>query len=780
MPQVQPEMQVTSFDGQSAQLFGLRAERYNPDMLAARKGGLSIYRKMRVDEQVKAVLKFKRDAIIGRGHEFVFDGTALSQEEQTARKRVMKETTRQLDGSFADALTGILTGMDFGFSLTEFVTQTIQVDGASYVGLAKLLTRDVRDFKFYTDDYGALTRFTQQVTSREIDLDYSRFIHYVQNPHEDPYYGRSELEAAYRPWFLKDLDLKFWAAFKERMAGGFLAINLGASGISSNSPDYANLQDLLKNMRSAMGVILPNGVTAELHMPSSTDAYEKAVQFHDLAIAKALLIPNLLGLSHTGQTGSYSQSQTQIEAFFMTLATDTQRLEQCINAQLFKPLAMQNWDDGEFPRFRFKKSSEAHLTFLISSFKDLASASALIVTEKDEAHLRELLDFPEREEGDEALQKIKQDMVPIQEDPNKIAAIEAKVDAAPATDDPKFMTADDVKVLVADAVKASAQPAPAVIEPKPDDAKRFSLDSALVRVDFAYIAQRALALEADIAETVATASARGLAELLSTEKLAGFIAEPDTIQHAELSGVAIGKLKGAFRSGLERAWSTGLNQAMTEVAKARKQSFSQDDRRLHFKSLRDNAADFFDANSFRMAGNLTDAMRATIQQELLQAVKTGLRPEVAAARIYDRLIRKGFTTLNATRANETREDILQALEQLLADALDTANVAAYINTLARTNTFEAMNEARYAEFTDPALGDFVVALRYTAILDDRTTDICRELDGHVHVTQSAVWDTYRPPNHYNCRSLVFAVTALDNWDGVESPVPTVEPQEGFK
>lgn len=778
MPQVQPEMQVTSFDGQSSQLFGLRAERYNPDMLAARKGGLSIYRKMRVDEQVKAVLKFKRDAIIGRGHEFAFDGSALSPEEQVARKRVMKETTRQLDGSFADALTGMLTGMDFGFSLTEFVTKTIQADGASYVGIAKLLTRDCREFKFYTDDYGTLARFTQQVTSREIDLDYSRFIHYVQNPHEDPYYGRSELEAAYRAWFLKDLDLKFWAAFKERMAGGFLAINLGASGISSNSPDYANLQSLLANMRSAMGVILPNGVTAELHMPSSTDAYERAVQFHDLAIAKALLIPNLLGLSHTGQTGSYAQSATQLEAFFMTIATDTQRLEQCINAQLFQPLALQNWDDGEFPRFRFKKSSEEHLKFLITAFKDLAGAGAVIVTEKDEAHLRELLDFPERDEDDEALAKVKQGMVPIQADPNKIAAIEATA-AEPVNNAPEFITADEIKTIVTSAVKAASAPT-IVPEAKSDDVKKFSLDAALMRVDFAYIAQRALALETDIAEQVATAVARGLAELLATDKVAGFIAEPDTIQHAEISGAAIGKIKGAFRSGLERAWSTGLNQAMTEVAKARKRAFSQDDRKLHFKSLRDNASDFFDANSFRMAGNLTDAMRATIQQELMQSVKTGLRPEDTAAKIYARLIRKGFTTISATKSNDTREDIMQALDDLLADALDTANVAAYINTLSRTNTFEAMNEARFAEFTDPAMADFVVALRYTAILDDRTTDICQELDGHVHVAQSAVWDTYRPPNHYNCRSLLFAVTALDGWDGVESPEPAVQPQEGFK
>lgn len=33
---------------------------------------------------------------------------------------------------------------------------------------------------------------------------------------------------------------------------------------------------------------------------------------------------------------------------------------------------------------------------------------------------------------------------------------------------------------------------------------------------------------------------------------------------------------------------------------------------------------------------------------------------------------------------------------------------------------------------------------------------------------------------HNCRSVVFAVTTLDGWDGTESPDPVLQPQEGFK
>lgn len=778
-PKAPPPLQVVSVE--NSNLFLARQfERYNPDTLAARKGGLGIYARMMQDEQVKAVVNFKDLSVVGRGYTFAFDKrTKLPREEQQKRLAVMQAIPQRMKGSFMDALIGTLRARRFGFSLQEIVTDTIEVDGASYIGINKILPRDVTGFTFYTDDTGELKRFVQKVTSREIELDLNKFIHYVQNPDEDVYYGQSELRAAYRSWFMKDTILKFWTLYLERFAGGFMAISLGESGLRPDSPDYLAMQNVLSNMRSAMGIILPAGVTAEMVTPATTDAYEKAVNFHDLAIAKALLIPNLLGLSNSGQTGAYAQSQTQLEAYFMTIAADTARLEDTLNDQLFAPLARQNWDDGEFPRFQLKKASAEFVKWVVTSWKDMVGANAVVTTEADEAHLRDLLEMPVRSEDDEPL------VTPQQEQAQKDAEI-ARQDAAANAEASR---AHELAMVSAKATKpepkaeAFTAPAPApVVVPAQESAPttKFSIDAALQRVDFAYMAQRALAIESDTSEQLAVAGAKALAELLTTEKLASFVADPQTIGQAEIDRVSIGKLKAIFRSALERGWSTGLNQAMSETAKALKQLMSADDRKLHFKSLRDNASDFFDSSSFRMAGNLTDGMRAIIQQELQNAVKSGRRPDEVASQIYERLIRKGFTTLDAVKGADTREEVIQLLTQLLQDALSTSNIPAYLNTLTRTNTFEAMNEARFAEFTNPALGDFVVALRYSAILDDRTTDICQELHGHVHAKDSEVWDEYRPPNHFNCRSVLYAVTKLDGWDGVESPAPTVEIPEGFK
>jgi len=784
-PRPAPQREVVSVE--TSDIFQPRSfERYNPDALAHRKGGLGIYARMVQDEQVKAALNFKVLSIIGRGFQFAFDETDLSEDEQKARVCVMNAMTQRMKGSFTDALIAVLRAYRFGYSLTEIVTDTITVEGKAYVGINKLLPRDVSAFLFYTDNYGELLRLTQKVGAQETDLDISRFIHYVQNAEEDPYYGQSELRAAYRPWFMKDTAIKFWMQYLERMAGGFAAIELGNSGIQPNSPDYASLQGMLSNMRSTMGVMLPNGVTMELVTPTTTDAYEKAISFHDLAIAKSLLIPNLLGLSHTGQTGTFAQSQTQLDVYFMTIAADTQRLEQAINDQLFAPIASLNWDDGEYPRFRFNHMSTEQLRWIVETFQKMVTGNTVVPTEADEAWLRKLMDAPVRDEDDLPL------VTPAQQQAqaNAEATLAAKAQPAASNADQssssskeptdagggKTFTADDV----AEIVRAEfAKLAPAKQEPQ-DMSERAAFTRAVARVDFSVIAQRTQTLEADTSQTVAKLAARAVRRLISAERLPELL-DQDTADIGELKfdSTDIGKIKAAFRTMLERGWSMGLMQAMDETSKARKQAYSADARTAKFADLRTNASDYFDSNAFRMAGNLTDGMKSIIQQELLSGVRVGTRPEEVASSIYERLIRKGMTTLEAVDAEEPRAEIRDLTEAALQDALNVANVPAYLNTLARTNTFEALNEARYAEFTDPAVADFVDAIEFTAILDDRTTSICTEMDGHIHPTESPVWDKYRPPLHYNCRSVLVAITTLDGWDGVESDPPTVEPQDGF-
>ena len=108
---------ITSFEG-SPHLARSNGPRFNYDDLIGRTG-LVTYRKMRLDEQVKAVMVFKRDAIFARGWSFQFDEASKLPDEQKAQRIAdFNRIVGKISGSFVDGLNCIATGRDFGYSLT--------------------------------------------------------------------------------------------------------------------------------------------------------------------------------------------------------------------------------------------------------------------------------------------------------------------------------------------------------------------------------------------------------------------------------------------------------------------------------------------------------------------------------------------------------------------------------------------------------------------------------------------------------------------------------------
>jgi SPP1 gp7 family putative phage head morphogenesis protein len=799
-----PTLQVVSYD--TADSFG---PRYNPDTLIGRKG-YAIYSQMLQDEQVKAVVQFRRDAILSPGWELQFTvGSSLSADEQARRIQIITAIFARMRGALSDALAAICLGHIYGFSMTEKVYDQFELpDGTPVAGLNCLLPRPVDTFYFTVDAWGVLQKVEQRINGRALDVDVTKFIHYVHNPQEDRFYGESDLRAAHRAWYAKGETLKLYLQYLARFAGGFAALTQdGDSALTPSSPDYQKLQSMLSNFRSTMGVILPRGVSLEIHSPAATSEYRDAMVMFDMQVAKALLVPNLLGVSHTGETGSFAQSQTQLEAFFWTLQADTKRLEDCITEQLIADLCARNWDDGEVPQFKFKPLSQEETKWIIDKWVSLLGVGAVKPSSNDEGKLRDLLDFPAREEEAEQPGRLTSDEAVMVADVCGLVRSGAlPVDSAKAIllastslpEDTVAAILDPIEVLPASS--ASSDPLNPDVDKTGDDEqedgagttedemtddepgdKKAAFSRAVSRVDFAVLAQRAAVVSESTVPMIARGMARAVRRLLSDDRM-GELLDQDVQDIGELriDGGDIGKIKATIKDTLARAWRVGQDAARREMVKATE---DKADLFASFAALKDNvrdvAASYFEANGFRMAANLTDGMRSIIQQELLQGVKSGARPPEVVAGIYDRLVRKGFTTLEALQLEEPRETVLQMAADLLADALDVANVPAYINTLVRTNTFEALNEARFAEFTDPALEGFVTGLEYSAIMDDRVTDICAHMDGRMYLSTSPVWDQYRPPNHYNCRSILIPITTADGWSGGESAAPVLEPQEGF-
>lgn len=790
--------------------------KYNPDELIGRKGAL-VYKKMMQDEQVKAVVRFKRDAITGRRWTFEFDkkdlisankaassGSAISpvggdtatpadtqttppqkqmarfdatppvppakappsatptapaqtpptgvvptdssetpegsalDEEQDLRIRVFEQIAEQTDGSFTDGLNAIMTAMYYGFSLVEKVEQDIEVDDKTWIGLKRLALKPFDTFYFKPDEYGNIEGCIQRYEGFQQDIDLDRFVHMVYNPDVDQQYGQSELREAYRAWFSKDMIIRFWNIHLERHASGFLSITpKEGTELRTGTAEYNAVTDMLTNLSPKTGILLPSGLVATLVHPTNTDAFERAITVHDKSIAKALLVPNLLGISEQGQTGSYSQSQTQLEAFLWTLEAETKRLEEILNEHLFKPLGELNFGAGPYPKFRFKPLSEAMKMEVVKIWSELVKSGAVTSTDSDEEHIRDLLDFPEA--GEPLVQ-------PTQALPQQPGAAIDPVTGNPLPNDPNATTPNSPTAKPPVAVKPSApgakRPGETVMGSKQlkTEMRAEFLARAVKRVDFAVIDTAGTKITSYTSGKVAEALRAGVEEMKNFITEADLFNNPDKIADVKMPARTLTRTRKLAEAGLKEAWDLGAMHARRELEKARGKRFAIDPMRLS-----DTAAQkFLESRSYTIAGDLADSARKKVTTVLYNGIKGGW----------------------------ALSEILDRIEEELG-----ATVLPHASTAIRTTVFEAINEARYDLFASPEVGNFVEALEFSAILDGKTTDICEHMDGRIYPTTDPIWEDYTPPLHFNCRSLLVAVTVEDTWTRSENP--DLPPQDGF-
>ncbi len=103
-----------------------------------------------------------------------------------------------------------------------------------------------------------------------------------------------------------------------------------------------------------------------------------------------------------------------------------------------------------------------------------------------------------------------------------------------------------------------------------------------------------------------------------------------------------------------------------------------------------------------------------------------------------------------------------------------------LQTIFRTNAQVAYGEGRYRMLTDPAVLRRRPFWKFSAVLDGRTSPICRPLQGTVLPASDPWWNDHQPPLHFSCRSTVMALTPDDAESaGIAKTPPDVDAQEGF-
>jgi SPP1 gp7 family putative phage head morphogenesis protein len=739
--------------------------KWNRDLLMQKKG-IGIYRDIMLDEQVKAVVRFKQYATISRKYYFKVDtdedGKVNEQHKEIAD--FFEYVIKLIKGSFTDNLLYILSAVPYGYSIVEKIYMPIQYDGRQMIGIRDLKLReyDTFDGGIKIDKHGNIVEIAQTLGAGYIPIPLDKIIHFVNQPDIDRHYGESDLRAIYRPWWCKDITIKFQNIHLERHAGGFIWAKYKGTLSSTQGRD---LKDLINNVSSKMGAMLPDNIDLNSFPPLQTDAFDKAIAQHNRAIAKGILVPNLLGLTEQGQHGSFAQSETQKEMFFKIIDSDANRLEEALNEQLFKNLALVNFGTEDFPLFTFEEVDDETKNKLGELWGNLVQKGAVTKSDSDESYLRKILGFPEKEEEEEEEEIL----------PNEIPGNVITSDDITGNE----ITSDDITGNV-NKSKEKGSSVEKFIDyfwagtdefkerqyswymAKGDDFKRYLRDQLaakpwLKRVDFAGIEQSLddhdEKFEKELSKDLGLVKQslyRQITNIVGNRSMINV--KPNEFKSLTIPAKHISSIKNTMHTNILDVINDGYNGAAKEIPKKEYEKLilpgmDKTEIEKFFKSK----AEFF--------------ITGVLQQDVLNAVNLELQNAIK----YDK-------TLKATiEALEENTDLVAVLP--LVDAAGRpVNVPQRIKTIVRTNTSDALNQARESFFNTKDMQGFIVSKEYSAVIDSDTTDICEQLNGHVKKD----WSNYTPPNHYNCRSILVAVTILDEWDGKDYAIPTrLKPLKGF-
>jgi phage gp29-like protein len=270
---------------------------YNPDDLVTKKG-LYIYDKMKDDDTIKIGLLVKKTIMLAGT--FDIEPASSSDKDKEICDFVKYCLFERLNMPFSKVLEQMLTAMDYGYSVTEkvfdYITGNPLYNGK--MGIKKLLTRPPHGIDFKTDEWGNILYLRQyQYSSYSKDLPVDKFIIHSYQKEFDNSYGTSDLRAVYRPWWCKDIVLKFLAIHLERYGMPLLIAYYTGVLTADEKTDVGNL---LKYLQTGSGFRLPEGkIRIDKHEFPAPAGYDSALDRYDKMMTRGLLMPDQLGFNNT-------------------------------------------------------------------------------------------------------------------------------------------------------------------------------------------------------------------------------------------------------------------------------------------------------------------------------------------------------------------------------------------------------------------------------------------------------------------------------------------------
>ena len=669
---------------------------YNPSHLVTRKG-LSIFDSMRKDEQVKAAMGFKKHAVLSSGWEIV---SPEGQPHDWEVKEFVKWNLSEfIDSTLEDSLLGVLTAIDYGYSISELIWEkNSNTDYGDRICLKAIKNKRPHEFDFKVDEYGNLQKdgIIQRSYLQDLSLPVDKFVIFSYEKEFGNHYGKSDLESAYRAWWIKDNAYKWFAMMLERL--GIPPIFALYDPSAYTKEQLTDLKTVISRLQAATTGIIPKGRgenSLEFWNPElageSTDVFTKAFERFDMDITRALLMPGLLGASIDHTQGSFARSNVHFKMFMLSI----DYLRSClanivIQEQIVRRLVDLNYAVKEYPTFRFLPIQGEVRTELLTAYITAVEKGIIKNQAHDEIHLRKELGFP-------PVDNISQVDIPDGLDSKK-------PDLSEETDKKEFT----------------------LFLRQPNQYEKI--------VNFERIDQRFGVLGDSVKKQMVESMVDSRDALVSFidrnwGKIDSFL---DTLKIKGFNDI-----QTIIHEMLRQSFGDGREEVMSELSLAGIKKF--DDENAHIYPpiyIPKEALNWLKDKSFFISGVMKDDLVKQAQIILMNALKNG------------ELQRETMQKLRAIF-----EPYVGSMENIVDAAVVTP---IRLETIIRTNITESFNMGRLTMMRENA--DLIQGVEYSAILDDRTTEICRHLDGKIFRLDDPSLPNLTPPNHFNCRSIIVPVT----------------------
>lgn len=678
--------------------------------------------------------------------------------------------------SWDDFLRQVLLELDYGVMPFEKVFDIRDIDGVGYIiwkkfapRLPKSVLRWEIDGENGKKEFGIEQQRFQDIGGANPQIPGEKLLIFVNNKEGDNWWGVSTLRPIYKHWYMKKKLEIIDAMAHERQGLGVPVVKIPAA---MSKEDRTKARNILRNIRADHEgyAIVPMGIELEfmdMHASNTKDSTD-SINYHNHEIMLSVLAQFLLlGASTSGGSGSRAVSEDHSRLFLQSLEAVAKQICDVINKDAIPELVRLNFPDvTEFPKLDFTDISRLDLVNLANTYKTLCDAGAIKPIRADQNFLRNNMNLPERTEEDDLYdeeqqriqdEKTAQEMADqlalaqankgVQDPANEKVTTKKKVikEVPVNANDPDFDEHyfNDISSIVDNSMILALQNEVRTPEGRRELKKkglRFNsfedqasrpLTFAERKVDLQGMQDAITKFEQQLEEKITEITAKQKADLMAQVKRA--------VEGNDIN--ALGDISVKYKGELA--------QAITEVQKQM------------FEFGKKSAANEMGIEPPSTAREVQGAMRVQ-NDAIIDKIAGDMEADVKLT--ASQSISRHGGSITATGAAEALSSVSTVLDKRIDGAMRT------VQAIATTGSVNLGRGSVFAKYPEK-----VYAFQYSAILDRRTTDLCRSLDGRIVKPGSGSFYNYSPPQHYNCRSMWVEILNDEEFkpdiDGIPSSIP---------